>query len=645
MIKKSSIELVLDTVKIEDIVGSFVDLRQRGVNLLGLCPFHDEKTPSFTVSPTKNIYKCFGCGKAGNAVRFLQDHEQYGFIEAIRYIADRYNIQLEETENSADFLKDEKERESLYIINQHANEFFVNQLNTTEEGRQIAYAYLKQRGYLKKSIDEFELGYLSKSGKELHDFAKKKGLNLEKMREMGLFTQSGYDNYRNRIIFPIHNLSGKVIGFGARTLSENKKTPKYLNSPETEIYDKSKVLYGIFQARKRIRELSDCILVEGYTDVISLHQGGLNNVVSSSGTSLTEGQIRLIKRFSEQLTMLFDGDEAGIKAAKRGLPLVLKQGLNLNIVILPDGQDPDSYLKEMGADAIKRYINDNKKDFLIQLLEWNYSKQSSPVEKSKGLQEVLEHVALIFDTLKRSFYLQEIAIRTNIAEEVLVKRANKIISERLRNSKNPVRHSYEPEASSTANGQSELGSENPIIKSEDSLAKHLCHTLLLYGDTEMEWDGSNTYVSFILLEELKPVLQYIKHPIYAQMIRFSQSIHAQSLPVTHRAFTRSQDEQLAKHAIDLIQTEYQMSKNWEEKYDYPLQSQPAPEENLEAVVKELLLRFKLITIQRLSAENKEKIKEMGESDDWMELMNIHLQLEKEKMNVASELKSVIISKF
>ena len=356
MISQKSIQEVQDAAKIEEVVGDFVDLRRRGVNLAGLCPFHHEKTPSFYVSPAKNIFKCFGCARGGTPVHFIMEHENIAFPDAIRYLARKYRIELEETANDSAALQEQQVLESFYLINQYAQEFFSAQMLTTDLGKSVCLSYFKHRGFDDATIAKFGLGFAPSDRDHFTREAVAKGYNIELLRKLGLTSALDNDFFRNRAMFPIHNLSGKVIAFAGRIMHKDPRAPKYINSPETDIYLKSKVLYGAFFAKKAIRQLDECFLVEGYTDVISLHRHGIENVVASSGTSLTSDQVKLIKRFSSKLTILYDGDAAGIRAALRGLDMALEEDLNVRVVLLPDGEDPDSYIQKVGKERFLQFV-------------------------------------------------------------------------------------------------------------------------------------------------------------------------------------------------------------------------------------------------------------------------------------------------
>jgi len=419
VIAQKSVQEILDTVKVEEVIQDFVNLRRRGVNLIGLCPFHNEKTPSFNVSPSKNIFKCFGCGKGGDAVQFLIEHEHFTFAEALLYIAKKYNIEVEETVVSQEAMAEKQHFESLYIVNQFASDFYQEQLFETDRGKSIGKSYFKERGFRDETIRHFGLGFAPNQPDALTTKAVGMGYNIEFLRSVGLTTQYERDFFRDRVIFPIHNLSGKIIAFAGRILVKDVKAPKYINSPETEIYNKSKTLYGAFFAKRAIRQEDECILVEGYTDVISLHQSGIENVVASSGTSLTVEQARLIRRYTPNVKILYDGDLAGIKAALRGVDILLEQDLNVRIVLLPDGEDPDSYLQQAGVEAFKTYISQTAKDFITfkadQLMK---EAGNDPVKKAHVIKDIISSIAKIPDPIKRMVYVRECSRIAQVSEGV-----------------------------------------------------------------------------------------------------------------------------------------------------------------------------------------------------------------------------------
>jgi len=426
-----------------EIVGSFVKLKKRGANYLGLCPFHNEKTPSFTVSPNKEIYKCFGCGRSGNSISFLMEAEKYSYVEALRWLAAKYNVEIEETETSPEYKQQQQVADSLYIINNFAQKFFSEALLNSEDGQDIALSYLKERGFKEEVIKKFQLGYNSGARDSFTKAALDAKYNLEYLQKAGLVNVrdgNAYDNYRGRIIFPVHNQSGKVLGFGARVIKNNDKAPKYINTPENEIYVKSKILYGSYFARQAIDKADECLLVEGYTDVVSLHQAGIENVVASGGTSLTPDQLRLIKKYTNNLTIIYDGDSAGIKAALRGLDLALEESLNVKLVLIPDNEDPDSYVHKVGTAAFIDFIRANKKDFILFQLDIalkDVGNDSS--KKSIVVNQVAETISRINKTedfTKQQDYIKQCAEILKIEEGGLHALVNKFIREKVTKEEN-----------------------------------------------------------------------------------------------------------------------------------------------------------------------------------------------------------------
>ena len=423
MIDHATIERILDSAEITDVVSDFVSLRKRGVNMLGLCPFHNEKTPSFTVSPAKGIFKCFGCGKGGNSVNFIMEHENLSYPEALKWLAKKYNIDIVEQEDTEEEKQLKDERESLMIVSSFAQKYFTRFLWEENEGRTIGLSYFRERSFRDDILKKFEVGYAPDGKTTFTDAAQKEGYKIEFLEKTGLTIKRDdwlRDRFAGRVIFPIHNIAGRVIAFGGRILKEDKNTAKYLNSPESEIYHKSKVLYGIFQAKREISKTERCYLVEGYTDVLSMHQAGIENVVASSGTALTVEQIRLVKRFTPNITIIYDGDAAGIKASLRGIDLVLEEGMNVKVLLLPDGEDPDSFAKKMGATGYLNYIKENETDF-IQFKTKLLLKETEndPVAKAKLISDVIRSVAVIPDNITRSVYIRECSKLLNVNEEVL----------------------------------------------------------------------------------------------------------------------------------------------------------------------------------------------------------------------------------
>ncbi|MFL2573494.1 MAG: DNA primase, partial [Flavobacteriales bacterium] len=408
MIPKETIDEIFEAAKIEEVVSDFVTLKKRGANLLGLCPFHNEKTPSFTVSPSKGIYKCFGCGEGGNSVSFLMDKEHYSYPEALKYLAKKYNIEIVEQEMTEEQAERANEKDSLYIISKFAKEFFINSIWNSEEGKKIGLNYFKERGYNQEIIKKFELGYSPKIKNSLTNEAINKLYSKEFLLKSGLSIEVGkneiIDRFRERVMFPIHSFSGRILGFGGRALNPNAKA-KYQNSPESIIYNKSKILYGIFFAKNAISKKDNCYIVEGYTDVISLYQKGIENVVSASGTALSIEQVKLISRFTKNITILFDGDSAGIKASFRSVDLILKEGMNVKVVPFPENEDPDSYAKQSSTDELNSFLDKNAIDFITYKTKiLNAESEEDPIKRVAIIKEIIRSIALIPDYLTRTEY-------------------------------------------------------------------------------------------------------------------------------------------------------------------------------------------------------------------------------------------------
>ncbi|HVZ26195.1 MAG TPA: DNA primase, partial [Sediminibacterium sp.] len=438
MIAREMIQEILNRIDIIDIVGGFVKLKKRGANYLGLCPFHNEKTPSFTVSPSKEIYKCFGCGRSGNAISFIMEHEKYSYVEALRWLANKYGIELQETFATDEERQQQLSADSLYIINAFAQQFFTRILFETEEGQDIGLSYLKERGFREDIIKKFQLGYSPEQRDAFTKAALAQQYNRDLLLKTGLIANRNeqlVDNYRGRVIFPVHNHSGKVLGFGARILKSNDKAPKYINTPENEIYVKSKILYGSYFARQAIDKADECLLVEGYTDVISLHQAGIENVVASGGTSLTQDQLRLIKKYTSNLTIVYDGDAAGVKAALRGLDMALEEGLNVKLVLIPDKEDPDSYVNKVGASAFRDFVQQNKKDFILFQLDIALQDAAADsTKKAAVVNQVAETISKINkaeDFTKQQDYIRQCAQLLKIDESGLHALVNKFIRNRI----------------------------------------------------------------------------------------------------------------------------------------------------------------------------------------------------------------------
>lgn len=527
MISPNTIQQIQSQIDILDIVGHFVKLKKRGANYLGLCPFHHEKTPSFTVSPVKGIYKCFGCGKSGNGIGFLMDHEKYSYVEALRWLAAKYNIEIEETFSSEAAKQQYQIADSLYIINQFAADFFKHQLTESDEGQTIGMSYLKERGFTDATIQKFAIGYAPGDGRSFTEAALKAQYDKDFLLKTGLCVERNgqlFDNYRNRIVFPILNQSGKVIGFGARVIGSADRGPKYINTPENEIYVKSRILYGAYHARQAIDKNDECLLVEGYTDVVSLSQAGIENVVASGGTALTPDQLRLIKKFTNNLTIIYDGDSAGIKAALRGLDLAVEEGLNVQLVLIPDGEDPDSFVRKNGMDGLRQFIQHNKKDFIIFQLEMLLKDAGEDVRKKSDvvnrMADTISRLVRPEDFIRRQHYVTQVSQLLKIEEEGLLNLINKQVKEKI--------NKFVNSSSNDQNFSSSIDiplSETEVVENADLLQK--------------DFKNEQAVLKALLEHGLKPmqgttVAEYIFTDLELNDIDFEN-------PQLHRIYTLYQD--------------------------------------------------------------------------------------------------------
>lgn len=569
MIPQETIQTIFETARIEEVVGDFVHLKKRGANYLGNCPFHNEKTPSFTVSPAKGIYKCFGCSAGGNSVNFIMEHEHYTYPEALRYLAKKYGIEIEEEELSPEVLEAQGERESLYVVKNFAEKFFVDTLHKTNEGKAIGLSYFKERGFTDDTIEKFRLGYSLDNYDNFTQKALSEGYKKEYLLEAGLSKEKNgklYDGYRGRVIFPIHNLSGRPIGFGGRTLKTDKTVPKYINSPQNLIYDKSKVLYGLFFAKKAIVQQDNCYLVEGYTDVISLHQAGIENVVASSGTSLTEDQISLIHRYTPNITILYDGDLAGIKASFRGIDMILKQGMNVKVVLFPDGEDPDSFAKNHPQHEVEDFIKNNAKDFIVFKTDVLLSEtQNDPIKKAKLIHEIVDSIALIPDQISRSVYTTECSNLLGIPEKTLISELNKSIR---RGSNKAIKEAgYEPETqvvTFTPEEPKELEQDYGLVDKEKEVVRLLLsYPYNTFHIIEQDEEGKDmepmeiNTVSYIAGVMERDEIQFQNKSYQKILNEFVHAINDEK-ELDANFFTMNQDPEISKVAIDLLTSKYEL---------------------------------------------------------------------------------------
>ncbi len=579
MIARSTVQKVFDAADVVDVVGSFVTLKKRGANLLGLCPFHNEKSPSFTVSPSKGIYKCFGCGQAGNAVKFIQEHEKLSFPEAIKWLAKRYNIEIEEKEQTQEEKQQEKEEESLRIINDFAVDFFHKAMLETSEGKTIGLSYFKERGFSTETMETFQLGYAPEDRQSFSSAALARGYKKELLVLAGLIgDREGqvYDKYSGRVIFPIQNQSGKTIGFGARILKSNTKAPKYINSPENPIYSKSKTLYGIYQAKRAIGQQDECFLVEGYTDVISLYQGGVQNVVASSGTSLTEGQLYLIKRYTNHLTILYDGDAAGVKAALRGMDIALEVGLNVKLVLLPENHDPDSFIQEKGADGFKDFVKDNKKDFVVFKLEASLKEaQGDNLKKSQLINDIAETISKINkieEFSKQQDYIKRCAQLLNIDEAGLIALVNKKIRINVgkKKSDDDREELKKQEQEAAPEVIHEQDAALSLTQKDYKQELGLVRVLMQYGSREYDENNSVAEHIFSLIQQ-----EDFLNRKWETLFELYKKIYEDSLQFPElKTFTHEPDDSISQAAIEAVQLDmdYEPSKNWKEMHQIDIPS-------------------------------------------------------------------------
>ena len=661
MIPKQTIDEIFDAAIIEEVVGEFVPLKKRGANLLGNCPFHNEKTPSFTVSPAKGIYKCFGCGKAGNSVNFIMEHEHYSYPEALRFLANKFNVEIEEEELTSEQKEAADERESLFIVSNYAANYFKKQLLETDEGKAIGLSYFLERGFRQDIIEKFELGYNPDGWTAFTDEAEKAGHNLKYLDKSGLTIVKGekkFDRFKGRVMFPIHNLSGRVLGFGGRILKTEEKSAKYLNSPESEIYHKSKVLYGIYTAKKSISKENICYLVEGYTDVISMYQAGVENVVSSSGTSLTEGQIRLIKRFTPNITILYDGDAAGLKASFRGIDMILQEGMNVRVVLFPEGEDPDSYAKAHNTEELKDYITTNAQDFIrFKTSVLIKDVGDDPIKKAELVKDIVASIAIIPDQIKRSVYTQECSSLLEIPEQALINEINNILR---KNIAKQSKHIPSQKASNSIQGNEQEIPDDLFFpeefqsKPDATIANDLEHTerevvrLLVsfgYQTIQLEIPSDEKKKEYEEVSSAVYIVENINHDnivfenkTYQNVFDFyAEKLSIDALP-TDQEFTNNPDQKISKLVIDMFTFRNSLSPGWAEHKIFTT----TEEMQLTKAVERGVIAFKLSKVTQLILENQEKIKNESSYEIQLDLMVKEKALKQIQMQLADRLGRIIL---
>lgn len=649
MINRETIDKIMDTARIEEVVGDFVHLKKRGTSLIGNCPFHGEKTPSFHVSVTKGIYKCFGCGKGGDSVRFIMEHEKYSYPEALKFLAQKYNIEVEETVETVQDVEAQNARESLYIVSQFAANYFEEQLWNGEEGRAIGLSYFKERGFREDIVKKFNLGYSPDVWDALTQNAIKNKHAEEYLEKTGLAIRNDkgqlFDRFRGRVMFPIHNFTGRVIGFGGRTLKTDKKVAKYVNSPESDIYHKSNVLYGLFQAKKAIRDLDNCYLVEGYADVLAVHQANIENVVASSGTSLTIEQIRLIGRFTQNVTILYDGDAAGIKASLRGLDMILEEGLNVKVVSFPEGDDPDSYMHKVGAGAFKSYIENNRKDFILYKANILLAEAGNdPIKRAGIIRDIVESIAKIPDNIKASVFIRECSSLLAIEERILLSELNTMRAAKLKKSTQQNRPQQQlqyqdmPPDNLFADDGPTVAETVQVVANDELQEQEIVRLLLAFGHELVSWDKiDNMYIGSFIIQNLTDVT--FENALCKKIIdHYRLEIENGQLPTANQ-FIKSQDREIADLAITLSTSPYSLSENWYNKHNIYVRDETV---NLKATILGGLYHLKKRKVDRILLDLLNEIKAEVDATNQEILMQRYAFIKNVEKEISRFLGSVIV---
>ena len=646
MIPKDTIMSILDAVRIEEVVSDFVSLKRRGANLLGVCPFHKEKTPSFIVSPAKGIFKCFGCGKAGDSVRFIMEHEHYSYPEALRYLANKYGIIIEEKEQSPEELMAQNEREKMFNINTFAQQYFSDVMKNNDEGLAVGMSYFRERGFRDAIIDKFQLGYCLNQRDAFIQDALKNGYSKDLLLKIGLASGNEerlYDKYQGRVIFPIHNLTGKVIGFGARILSGDKTKAKYLNSPESEIYNKSQTLYGIYFAKNEISRLDECILVEGYADVLSMHQAGIENTVASSGTSLTTEQIRLISRYTKNITILYDGDSAGIHAALRGTDMILEEGMNVRIVLLPPDEDPDSFVQHHPIEEVRAYIDNNAKDFIsfkTQLLLKDAA--NNPIKKAEVVKDIVNTISVIPDAIFRATYIKECSRLMDMPEQSLMNELNKQLRAKIRKN-NPQQGQQDIIVEEVKTEPQNLNAN--AVPTGFYQEQELVKLLLMYGDTEIDIDGMDennepiiykVSVASLIVDDLKNDDLLFKDETHRVIFDiFDRALDEGPLP-KEQYFVSHENPKISELAATLLSSPYKLD-DWNRK-EIKVKTE---EDVLSKLVVTSVLRFKDMVLDEKRNELTQQIMETHDVEDQFALLVKKKKLDDLRIKINQELGIVI----
>jgi DNA primase len=643
LISQQTIQEIQNRIDIIDIVGSFVKLKRRGTNLIGNCPFHHEKTPSFTVSPSKEIYKCFGCGKSGNAIGFVMEHEKYTYVEALKWLAQRYNVEIEETETSPEYKEQQQLADSLHIVNQFAVKYFQTQLLENDEGIANALSYLRERGFNDETISKFQIGYClnqrdafareALKNQYSPDILKKSGLCIERDGQL-------IDNYRGRIIFPIHNQSGKVIGFGARVIGSSDRGPKYINTPENELYVKSKILYGSYFARQTIDRLDECFLVEGYTDVTAMHQAGIDNVVASGGTSLTVDQLRLIRKYTNNLTIIYDGDAAGIKAALRGLDLAIEEGLNVQLVLVPDKEDPDSYVKKVGAEAFRDFVQIHKQDFILFQLEVALKDAGSDSSrKAAVVNQIAESISKLNrteDFTRQQDYIKRCSSILKVDEQGLTALVNKLNRDKQEKEDKKIhREQNQPEQipADQANEHDGLA----LFFKDELNEQAVIRSLIEFGT--LTWDENLTVAEFIFQEVDNDGLEELfDNKLLIRILNDYRLQFNNGENPTEKSFLYHNDQQISQLAVSLLTEKHQISPNWTKVYKGDILNR---NDLYKEEVLSCMTYLKLKKIKKLILENQLDLEKENSTEDMIILLQTHQHLKQVEMGLMKKTGTVI----
>ncbi|MDD3108593.1 MAG: DNA primase [Alistipes sp.] len=646
MIDRQTIDRIFAAANIVEVVSDFVTLQKKGINYKACCPFHNEKTPSFVVSPAKGLFKCFGCGKGGNAVTFVMDHENMTYPEALRYLAKKYGIEVNEEEQTPEELHRNDDRESMMVVTSYAADYFAQTLQQSDEGRSVGVSYFRERGFSDATMARFGLGYCPSGGdvftrKALADgykesFLERTGLTIQ--REKGGY----YDRFCGRVIFPIHSISGRVIAFGGRTMRTDKKVAKYLNSPESEIYHKSDVLYGIYFAKRAITQQDCCILVEGYTDVLSMHQSGVENVVASSGTSLTEGQIRMIRRFTRNVTVIYDGDSAGIKASLRGIDMILKEGLNVRVVLLPEGEDPDSFARSHNATELQQFILEHEEDFISfktrLLLE---EAQGDPLKKAALVSDIVQGISMIPEPITRSVYTHECALHLEVDEQVLLREiALRSVEHQAGTEAREVLRRQTPLSSTTERARIE-GAGSSMEELEWELMKYL----LKYGERTFEYMEGKTPVELnvadTILEDLSQNGITLRNPTYQKIYQEYWRMRQAGEPVEVNHFINAPDPEVCNATVDLLTRDdnYPVSRLWQ-KFDIVVESE---QDRLSVALPRAVILYKSKVIDQIIGDLRQQLCDPAlPEEQQVEVMHQITVLNEERNVIAKRLSRLIV---